>query len=144
MIPILADPALFDHRKESASNDQANTIVFKLKIRCTRAGDTVINKKVYSKDLEWLPNGSEISEETNAHFTCNQKETMNLDGPIRPVHEDILIAKLSPGQEIELEAHCVKGSGAEHAKWSPVATAWYRLLPEVVLLKVCAHASLSF
>lgn len=28
------------------------------------------------------------------------------------------------------------GIGAEHAKWSPVATAWYRLNPEVVLLKV--------
>ena len=39
------------------------------------------------------------------------------------------------GQEIELEAHCVKGIGATHAKWSPVATASYRMLPEVVLLK---------
>jgi hypothetical protein len=29
------------------------------------------------------------------------------------------------------------GLGADHAKWSPVATAWYRLDPEVVLLKVC-------
>jgi len=32
-----------------------------------------------------------------------------------------------------LEAHCIKGVGREHAKWSPVATAWYRLHPEVVL-----------
>ena len=29
------------------------------------------------------------------------------------------------------------GQGKEHAKWSPVATAWYKLLPEVVILKVC-------
>lgn len=28
------------------------------------------------------------------------------------------------------------GIGMDHAKWSPVATAWYRLNPEVVLLKV--------
>lgn len=34
-------------------------------------------------------------------------------------------------QEIELEAHAVKGMGKTHAKWSPVATAWYRMLPEV-------------
>lgn len=34
-------------------------------------------------------------------------------------------------QEIELEAHAVKGVGKTHAKWSPVATAWYRMLPEV-------------
>lgn len=33
-------------------------------------------------------------------------------------------------QEIELEAQAVKGMGKTHAKWSPVATAWYRMLPE--------------
>ncbi len=38
-------------------------------------------------------------------------------------------------QCIELEAHAIKGQGREHAKWSPVATAWYRLQPEVVLLQ---------
>lgn len=27
------------------------------------------------------------------------------------------------------------GVGDEHAKWSPVATTWYRLMPEVVLLQ---------
>jgi DNA-directed RNA polymerase alpha subunit len=36
-------------------------------------------------------------------------------------------------QAIELEAHAVKGVGKVHAKWSPVATAWYRMLPEVKL-----------
>ena len=51
------------------------------------------------------------------------------------VHNDILVAKLRPGQCIDLEAHAVKGIGADHAKWSPVATAWYRLQPEVVLTK---------
>jgi DNA-directed RNA polymerase I and III subunit RPAC1 len=34
----------------------------------------------------------------------------------------------------------VKGVGREHAKWSPVATAWYRLHPEVVLLQPVAGA----
>lgn len=47
---------------------------------------------------------------------------------------DILLAKLRPGQEIELEAHAVKGTGRVHAKWSPVGTAWYELCPEVVFL----------
>ncbi|CAI7751511.1 unnamed protein product, partial [Closterium sp. NIES-54] len=36
---------------------------------------------------------------------------------------------------IELEAHAVKGIGRTHAKWSPVATASYRMLPEVVFRK---------
>lgn len=55
--------------------------------------------------------------------------------PIRPVQDDILIAKLRPGQEIDMELHCHKGVGKEHAKWSPVATASYRLLPEITILK---------
>jgi len=38
-------------------------------------------------------------------------------------------------QAIELEAHAVKGVGKVHAKWSPVATAWYRMLPEVAILE---------
>ena len=39
---------------------------------------------------------------------------------IHPVHKDILIAKLRPGQEIDLKCHCVKGVGKDHAKFSPV------------------------
>jgi hypothetical protein len=27
------------------------------------------------------------------------------------------------------------GVGEDHAKWSPVATTWYKLMPEVVLLQ---------
>lgn len=33
------------------------------------------------------------------------------EGTIRPVHDDILIAQLRPGQEIDLMMHCVKGIG---------------------------------
>ena len=50
-----------------------------------------------------------------------------------PVHGDILLVKLAPGQEIELEAHAFKGIGKDHAKFSPVATASYRLLPRITL-----------
>jgi hypothetical protein len=41
---------------------------------------------------------------------------------------------LVPAQTIQLEAHCIKGIGKDHAKWSPVSTAWYKLLPEVAIL----------
>lgn len=51
------------------------------------------------------------------------------------MHDDILVAKMRAGHCIDLEAHAVKGIGAEHAKWSPVATAWYRLHPEVKLTR---------
>jgi len=127
LIPIRADPRLFTTKHPDEDPTDENTIVFKLHVKCSRATDTesdnpderYINSKVYSKDLEWVPQGEQSVTFANA--------------PIAPVHDDILIAKLRPGQEIELETHCTKGEGQEHAKWSPVATASYRLMPEIVL-----------
>ena len=49
----------------------------------------------------------------------------------KPLHDDILLAKMRPGQEIEMELICEKGIGKTHAKWSPVCTAYYRLLPDI-------------
>jgi len=77
-------------------------------------------KHVYSSDMEWVPQGDQEARFPNG---------------IRPVHEDILIAKLRPGQSIELEAHAHQGTGKDHAKYSPVATACYRLMPQIELLK---------
>jgi DNA-directed RNA polymerase I and III subunit RPAC1 len=77
------------------------------------------NANVYSSDLKWVPIGS-------------QKERFN---DVRPLHEDILIAKLRPGQEIEMDLTCEKGIGKTHAKWSPVSTAYYRLVPDIEILK---------
>ena len=55
----------------------------------------------------------------------------DIQEPIKPVFDDILIAKLAPGQEIDLDLVCAKGKGESHAKFSPVSTAWYRLMPDI-------------
>jgi DNA-directed RNA polymerase I and III subunit RPAC1 len=80
------------------------------------------NAHVYAKDLTFEPVGRQVD-----YFTG--------DGAIRAANPDILLAKLRPGQKIQLELHCVKGIGADHAKFSPVATASYRLLPEINILR---------
>lgn len=108
-----------------------NTIVMKLHVQCTanasaKRGETdplelYNHAHVYARDLVWTPVGSQ-----SERFA---------DGPIRPVHPDILLAKMRPGQEIELDMHCVKGIGSDHAKFSPVATASYRLLPTIKIVK---------
>ncbi|OSX70608.1 hypothetical protein BU14_0711s0005 [Porphyra umbilicalis] len=105
----------------------ANHVVLRLKVRCTAvpgaspdAPPTVRyrNAHVLSGRLEWTPVGDQAA--------------WLVDG-VAPVHDDILLAKLRPGQEIDVEAHAVRGVGRVHAKWSPVATAFYRMLPEVTL-----------
>ncbi|GAA5806487.1 hypothetical protein HPULCUR_012021 [Helicostylum pulchrum] len=131
LIPIKADPLEFDYMTEDGGPTDLNTLVFKLKKKCefnpeAAADETDPNKKyinsfVYSGDLVWEPKG-------------NQDEKF-ADNPPRPVHDDIVIAKLRPGQEMEMELHCQKGLGREHAKWSPVATASYRILPEITILE---------
>lgn len=40
---------------------------------------------------------------------------------------------MRPGHEFDIKLLAVKGVGKDHAKFSPVATATYRLLPEVTL-----------
>jgi DNA-directed RNA polymerase I and III subunit RPAC1 len=75
---------------------------------------------VYSSDLTWVPQG---------------EQEQRFEHGIRPIHDDILIAKLRPGQSIELEAHGRRGIGKDHAKYSPVATASYRLMPKIEILE---------
>lgn len=49
-----------------------------------------------------------MPDETSCRFTSSQAALV--PGGVRPVHDDILIAKLRPGQAIELECHCTKGA----------------------------------
>lgn len=48
-----------------------------------------------------------MPDETSCRFASSQAALVP-EG-VRPVHDDILIAKLRPGQAIELECHCIKG-----------------------------------
>ncbi|KAG8386006.1 hypothetical protein BUALT_Bualt03G0104100 [Buddleja alternifolia] len=146
LIPLKVDPRLFNYMSENDEPNEKNTIVFKLHVRCEKGSSRI---KVKSNELKWLPNGSEFilstekatsdstsKPKTYTSFNCSQESLPEFSNdPIAPKHDDIIIAKLGAGQEIELEAHAVKGMGKTHAKWSPVATAWYRMLPEVVLLQ---------
>ncbi|XP_015900662.3 uncharacterized protein LOC107433811 [Ziziphus jujuba] len=144
LIPIKADPRLFEFTENGAPTEK-NTIVFKLHVRCEQ-GEPRLTVK--SNELKWLPNGSEfplVSESssrgssskprTYTSFNCSQDSLPEFSNNPISAMDNIIISKLGPGQEIELEAHAVKGVGKTHAKWSPVGTAWYRMLPEVVLLE---------
>lgn len=174
LIPIAADPRLFEWKRDDESSNERNCIVFKLDVECIKlkrdlnhsSGATGVITRlteciVLSADLKWLPDGSEMPDETNCRFTASQSTSLLQNGApveIKTVHDDILLTKLQTRQVkestcyvtricvwqvIQLEAHCFKGVGKDHAKWSPVATAWYRLRPEVVLLKVNIHKGMT-
>ena len=106
--------------KESASLYQATNANAAKIAEAIETPGRPYTRHVYSRDLEWVPQGDQADRFPEG---------------IRPVHEDILLAKLRPGQVIELEAHARKGDGKDHAKYSPVATASYRLMPKIELLK---------
>lgn len=61
---------------------------------------------VLSKDIKWVPIGDQAT-----NFNSSD---------VGPVNEDILIAKLRPGHELDLKLFAVKGIGKDHAKFQPV------------------------
>ncbi|KAK5107552.1 hypothetical protein LTR62_001040 [Meristemomyces frigidus] len=124
----------------SAPNDH-NTVVMTLQTECRWAtqredgrdgkalaaeGETdpavkYVNSNVYAHQLVFEPQG-------------DQANWFEGDDAIKAMNPDILIAKLRPGQRIDLRCHCIKGIGRDHAKFSPVATASYRLLPHINII----------
>ena len=89
--------------------------MFKLDAAAADSGVT----NVFSSSIVWVPHGDQATR----FAAC----------PPKPVHPDILLCKLKPGQRISVELWAIRGIGMEHAKWSPVATASYRLLPQITL-----------
>lgn len=134
LIPIRADPTKFKWKTRGLGPENTgpdHTVVFTLKAQCEklphydseksgRREDLYKDYRVHSGHLKWQP-----LKEQAVRFPDKDA--------IRPVHKGILIAKLSGKQEIDLRLHAVKGIGRDHAKFSPVGTATYRLMPEIVL-----------
>ncbi|KAG7268487.1 hypothetical protein CRUP_000209 [Coryphaenoides rupestris] len=112
LVPIKADPRLFEYRdadnqvEDEEEGSEIDTIKLQLKVKCTRnpraTKDTAdprelyLNHMVYSKDMKWVPIG-------------NQADVF-ADANIGPVHGDILLAQLRPGQE------AVEGEQAERLR----------------------------
>ena len=61
---------------------------------------------VLTSHMKWIPMGGQADK-------FSQED-------VRPVDDDILIAKLRPGHELDIKLHAMKGIGRDHAKFSPV------------------------
>uniref|UniRef100_H3AXA9 DNA-directed RNA polymerases I and III subunit RPAC1 n=1 Tax=Latimeria chalumnae TaxID=7897 RepID=H3AXA9_LATCH len=119
LIPIKADPRLFEYRNTGdEEGTEIDTLQFQLKVKCTRnprslkdssdPNELYTNHNVYTRHLTWVPIGNQAD--------------LFADVDIRPVHEDILIAQLRPGQEIDLLMHCVKGIGESKVETGSLAS----------------------
>ncbi|CAG2059249.1 unnamed protein product, partial [Timema podura] len=132
LIPLKADPRRFEYRqKDDEDGTEQDTLEFELKVKCTwntnahkdttNPDDLYRNNNVYSKHIKWLPIGDQGS--------------IYKQSDVGPVLDDILINKMRPGHELDIKLHAIKGIAKDHAKFSPVCTAFYRLLPEVTLTR---------
>lgn len=99
LVPIYVDPRLFQLKAADKPFDETNSLRFKLHVVCTKKDpkmptplnindveeeEKIFNhSNVYSGDLEWIPIGDQAQK-------FKGKEP-------KPLHSDILIAKLRPG-----------------------------------------------
>ena len=135
LVPLNVDPDMLTWVDKSLPEEERftdeNTIVLSLNVKCTKNPDApkdctdpkilYKNAHVYARDLKFEPQGKQVETFANC--------------PVAASDPDILLAKLRPGQEISLRAHCILGIGSDHAKFSPVATASYRILPQINIVK---------
>jgi DNA-directed RNA polymerases I and III subunit RPAC1 len=133
LVPLLVDPRPFvmvtsDDEPETIRN----TVKLRLKARCDRnpkaprdgiASPDVLysGATVLSGSIEYVPFEGPLV----------QVSELGLEAPPCPVHDDIILAKMRPGERIHVEMDAVLGIGQDHAKFSPSATTSYRMLPEV-------------
>jgi DNA-directed RNA polymerase subunit D len=76
--------------------------------------------------------------EAEAHeeeVTVYSSEIKSEDPYVKPVHSNIPIVILAPGQHISLELRARIGRGLEHAKWSPATVAITRNVAEIKVIK---------
>ncbi len=63
--------------------------------------------------------------------TVYSGELISEDPSVKPISDEIPIARLAPGQRIKLEAYARLGRGREHAKWQPVAVSVVKPYPHI-------------
>ncbi|EMR63209.1 putative dna-directed rna polymerases i and iii 40 kda polypeptide protein [Eutypa lata UCREL1] len=109
-----------------------NTVSLQLRVKCAHNKDAAPDERDPKKLYH---NAHVYASDITTELLGGQAKYFEGDGAVRPVYPDILIAKMRPGQELDIDMHMHKGFGWDHSKYSPVATASYRLMPVIKILK---------
>lgn len=139
--------------EECDDHCDACSVSFELNVTAPN-NSTVV--KVTSKDLKLIDlQGNMIDLPTNSGNHAHSVTPVHDSGDVENRHSDrapvsseaaILIAKLTRGQKIHMQAIARKGLGKDHAKWSPMCTVAYRIVPpavELVLDRINAMFSIE-
>uniref|UniRef100_A0A4W5NHF6 RNA polymerase I and III subunit C n=1 Tax=Hucho hucho TaxID=62062 RepID=A0A4W5NHF6_9TELE len=115
LIPIKADPRLFEYRNTGdEEGTEIDTIQLQLKIKCTRnpraTKDSADPRELYLNHM-----GS------NGWVNTHLRHILLKFVIFLTCSDGLILSSMFPGQD--------------HAKFSPVATASYRLLPEITLME---------
>lgn len=115
---------------------------------CEECEDYCLNCSVSFELKVTAPLDSTVTNVTSRHVKCTDVEGPGPAHSVLPVHDsgddsdhrrggkesEILIAKLSRGQKLNMTMIARKGLGKDHAKWSPMCTVAYRIVPPAVEL----------
>ena len=111
LIPINTDPLRMTNFDEKDYDLCSETTCIEFNLNVNNPTQDI--KNVLSRDLIWNPIGNQAQ--------------MWQDRPPKPLYDNLLIAKLLPGQEINLRCYAVRGTNAQHAKWGSVFTHFRRV-----------------
>jgi DNA-directed RNA polymerase I and III subunit RPAC1 len=130
LIPVMADPEEFIAKGPNDDFNEHNSVKFNLNVKCTRKPEFKDHKMADLLNLdpeEYLDNCTINTSSLVWEPLGNQEKELKTTPKV--LHDKILLLKLRENQEVEFEVYCSKNIGRVHAKWSPVATAYYRLKP---------------
>jgi DNA-directed RNA polymerase I and III subunit RPAC1 len=146
LVPINFDPHLvefpeIDNPIQDDSNDSSRVLLFGLHVKGGEGPEPDLSNVDASMENELPPIYIPGSLESPGVVTSAYLVWMPFEGQVEqfkdaknlpaPLYDDIPLTKIIPGQEIHLYCRAIKGIGSDHAKFQPVCTAFYRLIPDV-------------
>ena len=130
LVPLRIDPLLYDLWKRGDQvRERNNAVEFHINF-VARAERKQQDQSIHLLSKHLRP-GPLVSKSSSGY---ESEESVPDDDPEEHpliVWPDIMLAKLAPNQRVKLTAYATRGNGKEHAKWSPVSTASYRMKPTV-------------
>ena len=146
LVPINFDPHFLEFPEEGKpiqddSNDTSRVLLFGLHVKGGEGPEPDLSQVDASMENELPPIYIPGTLENPGVVMSSHLIWMPFEGQVEqfkdaknypePLHPDIPLTKIIPGQEIHLYCRAIKGIGSDHAKFQPVCTAFYRLVPDI-------------